>query len=202
MKQRRNNSFTAIETIVVIGIFTLLALMIIGWQQDLFSLQNIFSGRLMSQEEIRDTFKNLVAEVRAAQISNLGAYPLEQTNADSFIFYSDRDSDGLKERIRYFMSSGTLKRGIIKPTGQPLTYNLANEKISEAVHHVINPNNQVFTYYDENYTGSEAPLPSPVDITSVRLIKITLTVDENINRLPAALTETAQVSIRNLKDNL
>jgi len=36
----------------------------------------------------------------------------------------------------------------------------------------------------------------------VRLVRITIKIDEDPNRPPAALTSTTQVSIRNLKDNL
>lgn len=198
----KKRSFTTIEIIVVIGIFALIGIVIFGWQKDIFSLQNLFQTRLTTQENIRKTIKNFIAEVRTAQPSSLGSYPIEEANKDSFIFYSNIDSDNLVERLRYFLDGKKLKKGVIKPSGQPLVYNPNNEVITQLVENVINPNGEVFHYYDKNYDGTGNPLPQPVNISAVRLVKITISVDEDLNRPPGPITETSQVSIRNLKDNL
>jgi len=198
----KKRSFTTIEIIVVIGIFALIGIVIFGWQKDIFSLQNLFQTRLTTQENIRKTIKNFIAEVRTAQPSSLGSYPIEEANKDSFIFYSNIDSDNLVERLRYFLDGKKLKKGVIKPSGQPLVYNPNNEVITQLVENVINPNSEVFYYYDKNYDGTGNPLPQPVNISAVRLVKITISVDEDLNRPPGPITETSQVSIRNLKDNL
>jgi len=198
----KKRSFTTIEIIVVIGIFALIGIVIFGWQKDIFSLQNLFQTRLTTQENIRKTIKNFIAEVRTAQPSSLGSYPIEEANKDSFIFYSNIDSDNLVERLRYFLDGKKLKKGVIKPSGQPLVYNPNNEVITQLVENVINPNSEVFHYYDKNYDGTGNPLPQPVNISAVRLVKITISVDEDLNRPPGPITETSQVSIRNLKDNL
>ncbi|MFN3301734.1 MAG: type II secretion system protein [Patescibacteria group bacterium] len=195
-------AFTTIEAIVVIGILALLSVIILGWQSDIFSLNTLFSKRLSTQEEIRKTIKNFIAEVRSAQPSSLGSYPIEEAKKDSFIFYSNIDSDNLIERIRYFLDGKILKKGIIKPTGQPLRYDPNNEIITEVTHNLINPNNEIFHYYDENYDGTGNPLPQPVDILAIRLVKITIIVDEDINRPPGPISGTSQVTIRNLKTNL
>lgn len=201
-KLKKTSSFTTIEVIIVVGILAILAVVIIGWQKDIFSLQAIFQTRLTTQENIRRTIKNFLAEVRTSRPSSLGSYPIEQANKDSFIFYSNLDSDNLIERVRYFLDGKILKKGVIKPSGQPLRYDPNNEVMTKVVENLVNPNNEVFHYYDKNYDGSGNPLPQPVDIAVVRLVKITITVDEDINRPPGPITETSQVSIRNLKDNL
>ncbi len=198
----KKNSFTTIELIVVIGIFALISIIVFGWQKNIFYLQNLFQTRLKTQENIRKTIKDFIAEVRTAQYSSLGSYPIEQANKDSFIFYSNIDNDHLIERIRYFLDGNKLKKGIIKPSGQPLSYNQSDEKIIEIVDNLINPNNEIFAYYDKNYDGDDPPLPQPVDVLQIRLVKITIIVDENPNRPPGPITGTTQVSIRNLKDNL
>lgn len=200
---KSKSSFTTAEVIIAIGIFALIGIVIFGWQKDLFYLNNLFSKRLATQENIRKTIKNFIAELRTAQPSDNGGYPLEQVNKDSFIFYSDLDNDGKRERIRYFLDSNKkLKKGVTKSSGQPPVYNPDDEVITVLVQNIINPNDEIFYYYDQDYDGDDPPLPQPVNISVVRLVQITIKVDEDISRPPEPIIETSQVSIRNLKDNL
>src|SRR3989344_4644245 len=118
----------------------------------------------------------------------------------AFTFYSDIDDDGLKEKVRYFLNGPLLQKGVIKPTGSPLSYNPASEKITTLIPNVTNAT--IFTYYDENYDGAGAELTSPINIPVVRLVKITITIDKDPNRAPVTTIFSTQVSIRNLKDNL
>lgn len=190
------------EIIVSLGIFSILALVILGWQKDIFSINALFTKRLTSQEDLRKVTKNFIAETRTAQLSEAGSYPLETANKDTFTFYSDIDYDGIKEKVRYFLNNHQLKKGVIEPSGQPPVYNPDNETVVISVKNIINNNDEVFLYYDKDYDGDDNPLSQPVNILSVRLVQITLTVDEDPNRPPDPITETSQTSIRNLKDNL
>jgi hypothetical protein len=94
------------------------------------------------------------------------------------------------------------KKGIIEPTGNPLTYNQNNESVIKVIHHVV-PSAAIFSYYDTNYAGSTTTpaLAHPVTPTDVRLIRVDLTVDANPDRAPSLMTVTTQVTVRNLKDN-
>jgi len=132
----------------------------------------------------------------------LGSYPIETAGITAFTFFSDINSDGLKERIRYFLSGTTLMKGVIVPLGSPLQYLSNTEVLTEIVHNVRNGSTPIFTYYDSSYNGSTSPLSQPVSILSVRLVMITLILEGDPNRQPAPITVTTEVSIRNLKDNL
>ncbi|MBI2054271.1 MAG: hypothetical protein HYT36_02975 [Candidatus Staskawiczbacteria bacterium] len=199
---KNNFGFTVIESIIVVFILGLVGIIVWAFQSNVFSLGNIVSGNIASQEETRNLFKTMTSEIRSAQPSDLGGYPIFQANTDSFIFYSDIDSDGLKERIRYFLADGILKRGVIKPSGNPLAYNIGDEQITEVVRNISNGATAIFDYYDTNYDGSTPPLAQPVNISEIRLVKITVMVDSNAANLPEPVTFTTQVSMRNLKDNL
>ena len=102
-----------------------------------------------------------------------------------FIFYSDIDKDGLKERIKYFIEKQYIKKGLNKTHWQSLSYNLANEKIHILINSVINTS--IFNYYDKNYDGNTTPLTEPINISAIRLVKINIITDENINRPPAPI---------------
>lgn len=202
---KNNNSksgFSLIEVLVSMFILMLIGLTVYSFQKDVFSLNRIISGRLTAQDEARRTLKSMSAEIRTASPSSLGAYALSQTATSSFTFYSNIDSDPFKERVRYFVYGTTLKKGVIKPSGSPFTYNPANEIISELVHDVANATTSTFSYYDTNYDGTTQPLAEPIDISSVRLVKIVVVIDRDPQASPGPLMLTTQISMRNLKDNL
>ncbi|MBI2122469.1 MAG: hypothetical protein HYT98_05150 [Candidatus Sungbacteria bacterium] len=200
--RKLKSGFSVIEISVGIFILTLMGIAVYSFQKDVFSLNRIISGSLTAQDEARRALKSMSAEIRTASPSSLGAYALVQTATSSFTFYSDIDDDSFKERVRYFLDSTTLKKGVIKPSGAPLTYNPANEIISEIVHDAINATTSIFSYYDTDYDGTTQPLAEPIDIAAVRLVKITVAIDKDPQTPPGPMTFTIQVSIRNLKDNL
>ena len=202
-KSHRQRGATIAEIVIVIFLIGLIGVAISSFQLDLVRTSGIISNNLTAQDEARRALRRMDAELRTASPSNLGAYPLTQVATSSITFFSDTNGDLLKEQIRYYISGTTLKRGAIKPTGTPLTYNSANETFSELVHNVRNATSSpIFFYYDTNYDGTTASLASPVNIAVVRLIKIALTIDNDTKKLPPAMTITTQISMRNLKDNL
>ncbi|MEK9201667.1 MAG: hypothetical protein AAB944_01715, partial [Patescibacteria group bacterium] len=111
-------------------------------------------------------------------------------------------NDGLQERVRYFLSGTDLRKGVIKPSGNPLQYNPASETFSTLARDVRNGGQNLFDYYDANYDGTTAALTQPVSVSVVRLVKVTVIIDADINRAPSPKTFMTQVSFRNLKDNL
>jgi len=194
--------FSIIEMIIGVFILGLITISLGTFQADIFSLHTVFSNNLVAQQEVRQAFKTMTKEVRPASPSSTGAYPIATASPTSFTFYSDIDDDNLYERIRYFLDDGALKRGVLEPTGIPLTYNPVNEVVNILVHDVVATTTPLFSYYDTNYNGASAALPEPVNILAVRLVKISVTVDRDTARPPPSMTATTQVSMRNLKDNL
>ncbi|HMP67372.1 MAG TPA: type II secretion system protein [Candidatus Paceibacterota bacterium] len=201
-KNNEKRGFTLVETLVSVFVFSLIIIAIAGFQSDVFSLTRFIQTGLQNQSEAKKLIKPFVNEVRSATPSSLGTYPIEFADATNFSFYSDIDGDGLKEKIRYFLDGTDFKRGVTKPSGNPLVYNSSNEKITRVIHDIL-PGN-IFYYFDSNYDGTEnsLPLEYPITISDIRLIKVVLIIDSNPNEAPGPLEITTQVSIRNLKDNL
>lgn len=193
---------TLIEILVTIFIFSLIGFVIWAFQKDIFSLSDRLQGGLSVEQEVRKALKLMSAEIRSVSPSSVGAYPLAEVGSNSFTFYSDIDEDGLKERIRYFLDGDVFKKGILKPSGQPLAYNDGEEVVVDFVSAIVNGATTIFEYYDTNYDGTTAPLVAPINIPNVRLVKITLIVDRDPNRAPEAIELSTQISMRNLKDNL
>ena len=202
--QRHTRAFTLIELVVVIAIFTYLIGAAIAFHRGTLSNTRIIQSELGASQQIRKTFSMFSREARGATQSSAGAYAIDTAGTSTFIFYSNIDDDIGVERIRYFLATTTLMKGIIEPIGT--TYGGA-EILSTLIDDVSNGTaTPVFTYYDGSYDGitasSTAPLPEPIAITPIRLIKITIKIDSNGKQPPVERTHTTEVSIRNLKDNL
>jgi prepilin-type N-terminal cleavage/methylation domain-containing protein len=200
---KNNRGFSLVEIIVVLGIFSIMAVAISSLQFRILTNNKIAQDSLSSAQDARIILAMMVRDLRSASPSNDGSFAIVQAATNTVAFYSDTDGDGLKEKIRYFVATTTLMKGSIKPTGSPLSYSSVSEKFSSLAYNVKNATSTaLFEYYDTNYTGTSSPLVQPVTTTSIRLVKINLMIDADPNRSPIIRTYTSQVSLRNLKDNL
>lgn len=189
------------EIVITLAVLLTVTLVVGNFTADVFRTSRFINTTLNSQDEARRTINKFIAELRTASISSLGAYPIAEATATSLTFYSDIDADAYKERLRYFVSGTTLRRGLLKPSGNPLTYNPANETVTDAVNYLVNTTN-IFSYYDSNYNGQGTALSFPINLPDVRLIRMQVQIDQYPNEPPEAYELSSEVNIRNLKDNL
>ncbi|MBN2094218.1 MAG: prepilin-type N-terminal cleavage/methylation domain-containing protein [Candidatus Zambryskibacteria bacterium] len=197
----KNKGFTLTETIIVIGIACIIFIAVFNFGQSIFSFNLFAQNTLNAQNDARRVLKVMVAELRKASPSSLGAYPIASAEDNSVIFFSNIDDDNYKERVRYFLDGTTLKKGIIKPSGIPLSYHFDSEETYTLIKNIDNGAVPVFDYFDSSYTGTSTPLIQPVATTQVRLIRITLNLNKNPDRQDPLIVRS-QVFLRNLKDNL
>jgi type II secretory pathway component PulJ len=197
----KSRGFTIIEILTVIAITITISGVLFAFQRNIFYWNNFLSNSLISQDEARRAFKVMSSELRSMAPSSTGAYALVQAATSSVTFYANIDSDAVVERVRYYVSGNTLKRGVLKPSGNPLAYT-GTESTGDLLHSLTSATSTIFSYYNSNYDGTTAALSLPVDVAAVRLVKIQVSADADINRAPTILTFTTQISLRNLKDNL
>ena len=172
---------TIIEILVAVGILGLIMVSIGSFQTDIFNYNKFSEDSLSGIQDARSILRVMVKELRSTSPS----------------------SDGLKEKIRYFIENKTLKRGSIKPSGNPLTYNNVNEKFSTLAYNIVSATSTaLFEFFDDNYAGTSTPLIYPISVTDIQLVRINLLIDADPIKLPELKTYTSQVSLRNLKDNL
>ncbi len=201
-RKTRSSGFTLMEVMVVLGISIMVMGAALLLQRDVLKFNDVLHGAFTLQEQARRAFKQMSKEVRIINHAENGSYPIAEALSDSFIFYSDYDSDGVMERMRYYVSGTTLRKGVTEPSGVPAIYDSGNEEVVTIISELANGLTDVFEYYDESYDGQSGPLTTPFDLSDIRLVKMTVIIDSNGDRSPEPQTFTTQVSLRNLKDNL
>jgi type II secretory pathway pseudopilin PulG len=199
-KNKLEEGFTVVEMLITIFIVTLVGIAIVNFQINIFSLNKISGDSMNAQTDARKALKVMSSEIRSISPSDNGSYAIALAATSTITFYEDIDNDNSKEQVRYFKSGTNLKKGVIQPTGT--IYNPANEVVTNLVSDLVNSSSSpIFYFYDKNYDGSTAPLSYPINIPSIRLIKINIFIDKDINKSPTPIHVTTQVSLRNLKDN-
>jgi len=202
-KIKNQKGFTLTEFLVATAILVLISFGIATLGRNIFFLNRTTYGSLQAQLAARAALRQFGQEVRESSPSSLGAYPLVEAATSSFTFYSDIDSDGDKDKVRYFISGKDFKKGTINPSGTPLTYNGAQEKFSIIAQNVVNSTSTpIFDYFSTAYTGTGTPMVQPISISNVRLIKMTLHINSDTIRNPEDFVLATQVTPRNIKDNL
>lgn len=203
-KRKTTRGFTLVEIVVVAAITAIISVGVMALFRDTVGFNRAVQDSLRGQNEARRILRPFANEARGATRSVQGAFPIESASSSQFIFFSDIDDDGNAERIRYYLEGDSFKKGVTYSSGSPLSYATTSEEIIDIVHDVVSTSTPVFNYYDTNYDGATttSPLSWPVSPSTVRLVKVTLTVDRDPNSPPAPFTITTQVSFRNLKTNL
>lgn len=188
-----------VELIFALAVVVFLGMAVGAFQRNIFSSSSYLQASFRAEDDARKILRNLVSEIRSMNYSGLGGYFIEQASSNSITFYSDIDGDGKTERLRYFRDGSVVKRGVIVPTGSPIDYSSA-ENVSIVVRDISAGN--IFSYYDTNYDGIGASLEEPINILSIRLVKINIPIILRNNQATTSYNIEGQVSIRNLKENL
>ncbi len=197
-----SKGFTIIELLITLVIFSFLIFITVatlhtvmfGSSQQFLAIDNVDRARL--------TTSRFVNEIRNAMVGVDGSYQLTTAADNQIIFYTKTTHSLTVNRVNYYLLGTNLWRGVVVPTGTPQTYNLANE-VKIIVQTDVVGQTPIFTYYDGNYNGSTAALSQPVNVNSVKFVKMNLGV---LHQAQKQSNETFFISvggsIRNLKTNL
>lgn len=104
-------SFTLIETLIAIAVFTIAMGAVAGAIVMIYRVYGYNWQQALAIEEARRGIEVIVKEIRQARTGDDGSYPIEIADDKEFVFYSDIDHDNQTERVRYFLgsvSSGSL----------------------------------------------------------------------------------------------
>ncbi|MEK7509536.1 MAG: hypothetical protein AAB605_02375 [Patescibacteria group bacterium] len=187
---------TLIETVVWVAITTTAMLTIVSSVQYFYRTNTYTVEQSAAITSAQRGIEDMVKTAREASYSSNGAYPVIAMSTSSISFYADIDTDPFIEQLRYFVDGGSLKRGIIDPSGDPPVYTNP-ETISSISDYVRNVDQGVatFRYYDLN----GALMTDFSDIAALRFIEVTIVVNINPYRLPNQFTLRSTAALRNLR---
>jgi len=186
----------AVATILFLGTNVLFVTVIRTPTQQLSQANNI--------DQARKVLASFTNELRNSAAGNDGSYQLSSAGDTQIVFYTNYGASGAAvNRVRYYLSGTTLYRGVVVPTGSPLTYNLGNETVKVVQNNLANGATPVFYYYNDAYSGTSSPLAQPVNLTQVKFAKINLIIKkQNTVTDTGTFTIDGGAAIRSLKTNL
>jgi len=195
---------TLIEALLAIMIFTFgilgfSQLFVKSWKANQFSYEMGQSTFSASQG-----VKKMVDNIRRARQGDDGAYPIRSANDNDLVFFCDYDKDGITERLHMYKSNGKIIMGYRKPTtGIPKTYATGDQATITLSEYVVNSDSDpIFYYYNQDYPGDivNNPVATPAVVADIRLVKINLQIDPDINKDPSSVQMESFVELRNLND--
>ena len=177
---------------------------LIGLFSNIFTSSAQQSTLLADTDQARRLAFQIAKEIRDGQTGLNGAYVLDTAGDQQIIYYSpNADNDTSVERVRYYVQSGKLYKGVTEYNGS--TYNTSTEQTIVVQNDLGNGAAPLFYYYDDSYSGSstQASLAQPVSVIQVKFVKVSLMVYNKAGvKNTNTYTVTAGAAIRNLKTNL
>ena len=206
--------FTLIEMLITMSILVIMIGAVIAFFILLYREQATDIIRIRRISVASQAIKKMSLEIRKINRAENAAFPIEDAQEQTLVFYSDVDNDGMTEKIRYALFGTELKKMITEPTGgDPYVY--SEPDVSDPNNYpviiasdVVNGANPVFRYYNKNYTGSGDPLPlmdpvgSPVrvNVTEIKLVEINLDINPDNDYLTQPFHIETKVHPRSLKE--
>ena len=197
-----NRGFSLIEILIVVAIATSLVLIVSNLSGNISGLNTLINQQLQSKSDTTQTLQLITSEIRSAEPSANGAYPIDSAATGSFAFYSDLQKNGVIDHVRSFLASSTIYKGVIAPTGTPAAYPTSSEVLTDIIDNVVLASSTpLFTYYGPNYTGTQAPLAMPITVSDIRLVGIAFTAATNATNSSTPQYFSSLIDIRNLRSN-
>lgn len=184
--------YTFVEMMIAIAIFIMLVALSSEFIVGGFRFTRFESELETAVTDARKAMDVMTKEIRGANSSAQGGYPLHTTNEQEVVFFSDIDDDGEMEKVRYYLAGSNLNKEVTEP-GSLNDYSGTPES-SVIAYYVNNLSDDVFRYYDEDYTQTSL-------VNDIRLIKIILKINVTAGISPDDYIIETDVSLRNLKNN-
>ena len=188
--------FTLIEMLTVIAIFAIVGTALSSMIQYFYRSNDYVLQEQTAVASGRQGLTIAMDNLREASYGDDGSYPISSAATSSMTFYADTNGDGEVEKVNYYISKGTLYRGVVNSTGLPPSYTGQPQATSTLATYIVNSTSTpIFQYYDN--TG--ALLASPIDVSAIASVVTTLKVDVDPNRSPTTYTLIGSATLRNLR---
>lgn len=200
-KPKNLAGMTLVETVVAIGIYTMLLLVITNSIASLYKYNSYSIGQANEVDNARRGMTQWNRDAKEMISAEDGTFPVAVINEHHFGYFSDTDQDESVEYVEYILASTTLTKFTYNATGTPPVYNFStpdsSQILSEYVQNILQ-GTTTFQYFDN--TGTQLSSTSP--LVDVRYIKAQIIVNIDPVRSPGEFMLRSSIAPRNLKDNL
>lgn len=205
IKRKNYPGMSLVEMLIAIAIFTIgilgfTQLFVYSWRQNAYTMEMGQSSMAVSQGA-----NKMVQYLREARQGDDGSYPVVSANENDLVVFGDYDQDKITERLHFYRSGEDIILGIRKPTtGFPKTYAAGDAETKVIASHIVNDvDTPVFAYYNSKYPEDSVnnPIATPAAAPNVRLVRIDLHMNIDLNRAPDNVQIKSFVEIRNLNDH-
>ncbi len=203
MKNINQTGFTILEVLIAGFMLVVLGMGILGLQYIIGESQLSSIDSFTEVNESTAAVSTITREIRTAQKGEDGSFQFTLAMPNEIIFYSDLNVDGKIEQIRYYKEGTSLKKDVIKPTGNPVTYPV-NQKITTVIsENIRNGTTPIFSYFNKDWPHdtSNNPLPTPADLDNIKMVHIYVRVNPKANDYDNDYILESQAQVRTLKQN-
>lgn len=164
----QQKGFTLVEVLITIPIVTAVILAGLVYMLNSIKASDVLLERNTDELRVRNIIQIVSKHLRSMRNGQQNEYALSLAEDNEVLFYANADVDSDIERIRYRRNGTNLEQGITNPAGG--AYAVADDVVTVLYDGLIDDGQPLFRYYSGSYTGSEAPLASPVNESNVRFI--------------------------------
>lgn len=187
---------TFVEVLITVGIFGLVMVAIVDSIISFYRANTSSIEQEYQVDHARKGTELIIRDIREATYADTGAYPLVTVASSTIMFYSDTDSDGSIERIRYQLIGTTLYRNVTDSSGSPPAY--SGGGATTTVSQFVRNNDEgaaLFRYFD----ATNAEVTNPNAIATIVSVTASLIVDITQKHTPGKFTLKQSATLRNLR---
>ncbi len=194
---------TILEVFISISIFIIVLIGLFGLIFGAYRAHYHTIQQAQAITEARNGVEIMIKEIREAMPGDDGSYIIEKADDYEFIFFGDVDKDNDTERVRYFIDGSDFKKGVINPTGSPVSY------ITDPVDPLYLEDVTIISRFVRNlppifhyFGGDMSELPAPARLMDTKLMRLYIVINVDPNQSPNDFILENDVQLRNLKNNL
>jgi prepilin-type N-terminal cleavage/methylation domain-containing protein len=187
----KQKGFTLVEMLIVISILVLLYFLAGDIVIDGLRMTRYESEQAIAVESARKSMELITKDIRGANTSEKGDYPIVIAQEDEFAFFNDVNGDNSMEKIRYYVDGVNMIREIYSP-GDLKDYSVFSGSTTIATY-INNVSVPIFSYYDPDSMETDI-------INNIRMVRIYIMINITPAIAPNDYILESDVNLRNLKD--
>ena len=191
---RRNEGYTLLELIFVIGITGMMTLALVSSVVTTSRGYQYLDHQSRAAVDLSNTLNRVSKVIR-------GTTDVIDAQANTLTIYGYfSPNDAVVKKIRYFKSGNKLMVGVIPPTGAGPNYtdNQSDEEVSVLQDNLSMGSSSIFTYYD----ASGTQLTGTFATTQIKQIGLNMAINPKPTILEKPISNQTIVTLRNKKVNL